>query len=107
MTNGIVSITRGGKTIIKVVSGCDGMKADKLAEEIKARGLMTASEIYDAALDVNFGCMGCLVVQAEGETVWRGDDDLGPLYAEKFADPRFNPRWDYGTAEYVRIIELA
>jgi hypothetical protein len=38
----------------------------------------------------------------------RRDDDLDGLYFDrlKFEDPRFNPRWDDGTADYVEVVEF-
>jgi hypothetical protein len=32
------------------------------------------------------------------------EEDLDPLYAEKFSDPKFNPRWSYGTAAYSVVM---
>lgn len=106
MTNGIVSITRNGKTVFKVVAGCDGYNAPKLAQAIRETGPSTLDQVYDLALDCDFGCKECLVVIGECGERYEGDEPLGPLYRSTFADPRFNPRWERGTAAYVEVIEI-
>ncbi|MBE3084617.1 MAG: (2Fe-2S)-binding protein [Bacteroidetes bacterium] len=104
-TNGILSITKNGQTIIKVVCGCDGMDIPELAKAIKKKKLITAEDIYNLARK-HVGCEKCLVVQdAEGNFFGLEEDDLPKLYKEKFLDPKFNPRWERGTAAYTEIIE--
>lgn len=106
-TQGIVSVVRGGETVLKCVTGCDGYNAEKLADAIRARGMLTAAEAHALALEVGYGCDRCLVVQDVNGDVYHGDDDLEPRYRATFSDPRFNPRWESGTAHHTVIVDLA
>lgn len=106
-TNGIISIIKNGKTIFKCVAGCDGMEAPKAVSAIRKIENPTIDQIYKACLDNKFGCKNCLVVQAENDHRHVDmEDDLDPLYTEKFSDPFFNPRWKHGTAAHIEIIEM-
>jgi hypothetical protein len=106
MTNGVVSITRVGRVIVKAVCGCDGYNAGHLAGAIRRLRLEAKDEVYMAALGAGFGCRECLVVQdADGER-YEGPGDLGPLYREEFADPTFNPRWERGDGACTRVVDL-
>lgn len=106
MTNGIVSVTKKGKVILKAIAGCNGDNARKLADEIRSKNMATASEIYDAAQKVDFGCDDCLVVMTKEDVIYDRTGELHQRYLETFANPSFNPRWKNGTAEYVEIVEI-
>lgn len=115
MTNGVVSIVNGGKVVLKIVCGCDGYNAAKLADALRDwigdwQGDGCPIDLEDArgvAREVGFGCDDCLVLMNENEFRFDGDDDeIGPLYREKFADPRFNPRWELGVCGHVELVEL-
>jgi hypothetical protein len=108
-TQGIVSVTKNGKTIIKAVAGCNGFQAAALTAAIKERHKageeITAGWVEGVAREVRFGCDDCLVVVSESG--WCGAlDNLSPLYRQTFSDPRFNPRWRHGTADHVRVIKI-
>jgi len=105
-TQAIISIVKNGHTIVKIISGCGGYNAEKLAEIIKSDQPDKIQDIYDIALKNRFGCKDCLVVMNKNETVYKGDGHVGPLYHKTFDDPSFNPRWTYGTAEYVIILKV-
>lgn len=111
-TQGIVTLVRGQKVMFKAVAGCDGYLAADVANEVKKRaGIGSARELLDLCLDVGFGDETRLVVQSQDEnlTVDGVDEgDLSALYrdADKLQMPRFNPRWDLGTAEFVEIVDL-
>jgi hypothetical protein len=104
-TQGVCSVVRGGRVTVKVVTGCDGFNIPKLAEAFREMAPVTAQEAYDAAEACGVGCEDCLVVMTDEETLFHGGDDLFPRYRATFADPRFNPRWDIGTAPYVEVVE--
>lgn len=115
-TQGIVSILDigGEKMLFKVIAGSDGYNASKLVEWVKAQtGALTIEDIYKAAKQVKFGAQEDLVVQdSAGSLCFDGDDgpdELSGLYRDytKFCDPRFNPRWEQGTADYVEVVTLA
>lgn len=105
-TQGIVSVTRDGRAIVKAVAGCNGMQAGKLVEAIKARReLVNAETVMLMAQRAFFGCPACLVVLDEQEALG-AIDELPSLYRQTFDDPRFNPRWHRGTADYVEVVEI-
>lgn len=104
-TQGIVSIISKGKTLIKAVAGCDGYNAKELAQIIRDNNLGTVEAIYKAAEHASFGCSQCLVVMDGEKVMYNGEGELSDLYKETFNDPRFNPRWENGTAGHIEIIE--
>ncbi len=112
MTNGVVSIMRDGHVIMKIVTGCDGSFAPKLARNIRQRWPMTIGEVYDTALRLKFGTVEHLVVITEEEV--KVDDYTSraefcaehPLYAATFRNPAFNPRWEDGFAAFTEIVDL-
>lgn len=106
-TQGVVSVTRDGRTIIKVVAGCQGYMAEELAQVIKERRLPLGPEqVQRWAQIVGFGCPNCLVVMDEQEALGQDADELPALYRQTFDDPRFNPRWQRGTASHVEVVEI-
>lgn len=107
MTNGIVSMVKGGQVVIKAVCGCDGYNAPALAHLLKQESEVPELEaVHRLALDVGFGCEDCLVVQGTDRNLFLGEDDLSPLYREKFGDPSFNPRWERGTCGNVEVVTI-
>lgn len=108
-TNGIISIIKNDQVQIKCVAGCNGMEAEKTAKALSELQNPTIDEVYKVCLDNHFGCKDCTVVQSETEHRCHPDyqeEELDPLYKEKFNDPHFNPRWSYGTAAYKVVINL-
>jgi hypothetical protein len=104
-TQGIVSvIDKTGKTKIKIIAGCDGYNAKKLADHIKKEQLLDLQSIYDAALALDFGSKSSLVVINKDGFIYEEDDELPERYFQTFDDPKFNPRWELGTAAYTEII---
>jgi hypothetical protein len=104
-TQAIVSIANNGKTVVKTIAGCNGYNARKLETAILSEKLRTAKEVYEAAKGLNFGCHICLVVMSKDELLYAGTYETDSLYRDTFDDPRFNPRWENGTADYVIVID--
>jgi hypothetical protein len=105
-TQGLVSIVRDGKVQFKAIAGCNGMQSPTLAAAIRESPPETIDELALLCCGASFGCCDCTVIQGEAGVITSAKDELGPLYAEKFSDPRFNPRWYLGTADYVEVVEL-
>jgi hypothetical protein len=116
-TQGIISITKDGKTVYKCIAGCNGYNikkaTEKLTNAIKHHNkLPRISDIFYSLHNSGFACDDCLVVLGEGQHYsnirddnddsWKPDD----LYLSTFNDPKFNPRWECGLADHVHIIEL-
>lgn len=109
-TQGIVSVMSDSTMLMKIVVGCDGYNAPKLAEAIRTLGVCpSAREAYVMAEQVGFGEMNCLVVVTREEIYSKcAEEDAleKTLYRLKFHDPQFNPRWNVGAADYIELVHL-
>lgn len=107
MTQGLVSIRKDGKVVMKIVAGNDGMNAKALADKIKHLGVVPTPTIAMVmARQCGFGSTNTLVVVEKSATHYDGDGEPGPLYLETFHLPNFNPRWEQGTADFTEIVDL-
>lgn len=115
-TQGLVSIIdQHGKVLYKLVTGADGYYAPDVAREVprvlKDGG--AAEELAHLAIDLGFGERGSrsfIVQTRDGDFDGSLSDvtaDLPPSYREHFHDPRWNPRWAQGTAEYTEVVQVA
>jgi hypothetical protein len=109
MTQGLLSVVdRQGRVLRKVVVGGNGMFIPELAADIrKSRRPLSCRELYRLAEQHDFAS---LVVQ-DAAGAWSDgmpvkDDDLPAAYRERFADPRWNPRWLHGTAEHTEVVQV-
>jgi uncharacterized protein YaiE (UPF0345 family) len=105
-TQGLVTVMDGTEVVMKIVAGSNGYNAKKLAATIRKNWPLSAENAYTIARAKDFGGRSCLVVLTYNEAIFKGDEDLGPLYRETFKNPKFNPRWDYGTADCVEVINV-
>ena len=113
-TQGLVSIVDKDKVLYKIVAGCSGMKIEDLVKCIKTLYQINPDKInayylYHTALNYSFGCKDCLVVFNENELETDNKELFHgsfPLYLKTFDNPDFNPRWEYGTADYIEIIDI-
>lgn len=110
-TQGILSITRNGAVAVKVVAGCNGYNIPALAEAIRQCPTTDVDSVHALCIEHKVGCNSCLVVQNSPDGyvsgIDRDDRDAIPAtYKAKFADPKFNPRWEHGTAEFTEIVEI-
>lgn len=106
-TQGILSIVVGGQVVAKAIVGADGYEMPAIAADVRERNVTTAQGLLDLCHEHDLGGES-LIVQSAPD-VWIGDctdDELPELYAEKFHDPRFNPRWHYGSADYVEVVDM-
>ncbi len=107
MTQGLVSFRHGGRVVLKIVSGCDGMHAEKVGERIKKVHPVSLKEAYHLALGSGLGCRDCLVAMNSDHAFFEfKDEELSTLYRETFDDPEFNPRWDLGTSDYTCVVDI-
>lgn len=106
-TQGIVSIVSDtNKTLIKVIAGCNGYKAEILAKFILENKCNTVSKVSGAALALGFGCVDCLVVMDKYQILFPHKDELPDSYLKTFDNPIWNPRWEAGIASYVISINF-
>jgi hypothetical protein len=115
MTQGLVSIVdQDGRVLYKLVTGADGYLAPDVAREALAvlEDGGAARELREMAIELGFGeeGSGSFIVQTPTHDLdGSGRDvtaELPPSWREHFADPRWNPRWAQGTAEYVEIVQV-
>ncbi len=109
-TQGLVTVMSGKKVLMKIVAGCDGDNAFKLADQLRDQWPLNLEEVYALALQMRFGGQDDLVVTDGVSAVFEGETipvaDLGPLYCTMFDAPNFNPRWSQGTADYVALVDV-
>jgi hypothetical protein len=116
-TQGLVTIVskNDGTVLLKAVTGMDGDRAKLLARELKKRWPLSLKEAHAIAKEVEFGPPESLVVFTREEACFDHDDEQLPveelpedckLYRATFDKPRFNPRWERGTADYVVVVRV-
>lgn len=105
-TQGIVSVVdKDNKTLYKVITGCNGYNAKMLAKSIEMLAKISVSEILRVAHESSYGCKDCLFVMDKDNTyTYHGQQVHMPQYRQHFDDPKFNPRWERGTADHVILI---
>ena len=107
MTQGLITITEDGNVIMKIVAGSNGMIAEKVAKSlVKIYKRAKLSEVYEMVLDIGFGSQNDLVVINENEQFSKSPDVISPLYRKTFTQPEFNPRWECGLADYVKVVHV-
>jgi hypothetical protein len=120
MTNGIVSIRKDGMMLFKIIVGHDGQNAGKVASRVSELNYVpTAEELADICAEEDFGCNDCLIILEhnpdnwnhpkilKGKDIdWDEDDPENQRYYDTFHVAEFNPRWKYGTAPNVKVIDL-
>lgn len=106
-TQSVVSVVKDGKTIVKCVAGCSNCDEKKFAKLIAKNKLIDIQAIHALALDFGYGCKDCTVT-TNGYAILGEDTDglLDGLYGSTFNRPKFNPRWDYGTASNTYLIHV-
>lgn len=119
-TQGIVTIlNRKGESFIKIIAGCDGDQAKPLSEAIKSQlweeqNDIDPMDVEDLCENLHFGCKDCLVIMKNGEftdkcmeeEIQGYENGTYERYLETFKDPKFNPRWEQGTAAYTEVVRI-
>lgn len=120
MTNGIVSIRKNGVMLYKAIVGHDGQNAPRVEQRVRNLAhIPTVEELATICAEEDFGCNDCLIILENGphnyykpkilkgkEVDWDEDNPDYQRYYDTFYVAEFNPRWEYGTAPYVEVIEL-
>lgn len=106
-TQGLLSITRAGKVVAKIVTGADGYNIPALAESLRQNPTTDPDELLKRCREHDLGGNSLIVQSSPAGWLCDGDTEEVPeLYKAKFHEPRFNPRWPNGTAEYTEVVEL-
>lgn len=107
-TQGLITITEGGRVRAKIITGWDGSNMPALAESLRRNPTRDLRELMIRAKEHDLGGPTLFVMTSPFD--WLCDEDppeeLPALYVEKFAVVDFNPRWPRGTAEYTERVEL-
>lgn len=109
-TQGLLSIVNeNDKVIFKVITGSDGYYIPDLKEWFIKNTNATAQQVFEAARRIIHGGKDndSLVVQyGPNSFLTTNEEDLQKLYVDKFPEPEFNPRWEYGSADYVEVVHI-
>jgi hypothetical protein len=105
-TQGLVTVRSGKRVLMKIVAGDEGYNAQKVADKLRKFWPVGANKAYELASKAGFGCEECLVVMTDTEIIFEGDEDIHPRYRKTFHQPKFNPRWKYGTADYIVVASV-
>ena len=110
-TNGVLAVTDARKRVLlKTVSGCNGQRVHSLARWLRKHPTQDLSIIYTQSLALGLGCEACLIVMDREQHMYAGtafpNTELAELYTQTFTDPKFNPRWVQGTADYLARVRL-
>ncbi len=107
-TQGLITVKSGWKVLMKIVAGCDGDNAQKVADQLQKNWPVSVEDAYKIALEAGFGDVRCLVVITDSELKFEGEDDgeFSVRYRNTFQRPEFNPRWDLGTADHVVVVDV-
>lgn len=123
MTQGIVSVRRNGQMIYKIITGHDGRSAADVVLDIREHfrlhnELPDVSDLVDICAKHGFGCSECLVILQfnpckynepnvySKQDLSEGGEEGKARYLDTFHVAQFNPRWKYGTASYVEVVDL-
>lgn len=106
-TNALISLTRNGQTVAKIVSGCEGAISIHVARAIAQQKSTRVEDLYRIAQSAGLGCSDCLVVMDE-ITLLPADMDplIVEIYRQHFHQPRANPRTAGGTVYYYYQIDI-
>jgi hypothetical protein len=104
-TQAVVSlVNKRGYTVVKIVTGYNGFEAGKMAKWLKAHQDKPIDKIYAVAISIFENVSTVVVMDREGY-IYGGEEELAESYRQTFHKPEWNPRWDFGTADYVKIVQ--
>lgn len=107
MTQGMVVVRADGKVVMKIVVGCEGMRAKNVMSDIKRLWPVTIDGAYHVALENGFGSRDCLVVVTESDIRHEGaEKGIFEGYKANFEDPYFNPRWECGFVDHLAVVDV-
>jgi hypothetical protein len=112
-TQGMITLVRKSEVVRKIVVGCSGMEVPLMAAELRKNPTDDPAALVRMAGEFGVGCDGCLVVQTAPASfvlpdgfAFEQDDKDFHRWRDTFTNPKFNPRWDNGTVEYLEIVQL-
>lgn len=113
-TQGLLSITDKGQVTAKIITGSNGQCIPDLKLWLLENRNAGNKEIFEIAKEL-FG-VSSLILQSSptnsmaDESIFDDANEViskpESLYQSKFNDPIFNPRWDFGIADYTEVLEI-
>lgn len=108
-TQATLAIVQNGQVIRKIVAGCEGYNMTKLKRALETKLELDPRKLVSLCSDLSIGCANCLLIQISAEQAFTPlEEEMAvpnALYSRTFSDPKFNPRWENGTAPYSLIVE--
>lgn len=125
-TQGICSITSGGKTFIKFITGSNGMHVGELSEFMakllptkeKLEEFLAQDDLEDSLLELAHNAqlskLSTIILYRKNDLVnfIFGEIDPNELgdrtkHIETMDNPVWNPRWDHGTACHMVEVRMS
>lgn len=108
MTQGLLTVVKNNKVILKIIVGCEGYNIDMIERLVSIERNFSSPKIfYEMARNVGFGCDSCRVVLTKDKEYYSDEiDELSELYRKTFNKPKFNPRRMAGTADCIRVLQI-
>jgi hypothetical protein len=109
-TQGLLTITINERTRCKIVTGSDGYNIPQLAEWVKSNPSHSIEDLWLKSKTL-FGIDSLVLQTSNNKAIYEGEFDPPKcneecLYYTKFEQPRFNPRWKYGIADYIEVVDV-
>jgi hypothetical protein len=119
VTQGIVSIRKNGAMVYKIIVGAEGMNAPKVASRVRSMARVpTVLELMEICRQEDFDPDYVIILEDDPEhwnkpklhlgpkTEWDEGDPKSQRYFDTFHVAQFNPRWRFGTADYVEVVDF-
>jgi len=114
--NGMVTVCSDLGVIFKIVVGCNGSEAKKVAHAVlEESGKLTTGSLDELAASLEFGCEDCRIVYGDmihglyrynGETFFELPENVRTRYVDTFHNPRFNLRTKYGWLGHMWQVDI-
>jgi len=102
-TPGLVTVMSSeNKVVMKILAGCNGSKAEKVANQLKKTWPISIDDVYKAAKKAGFGCTNCLVVVTSSEI----KHETGAICRKGFQRPKSHPLSPRLDADLIRVIKV-
>lgn len=107
-TQGLVTVVsrHGGQVLMKIVAGCNGQKAAKVARRLKHRWPISLKNAFSEALLQHFGEKCGLIVIGDESAFFHGGGELLLRFRKTFDQPKFNPRRENGECDHVVVVKV-
>lgn len=105
-TQGVVSVKKGERVVMKFIARCNGENGRELAHGLRQNPVTTLEQGHQVASKVRFGCPVCLVVMDGTRMLAPNSELMYPFYRSMFERPRVNPQMDRSPTDHIEVVEL-